>query len=332
MSYNAQIKAEEQISRMCTAARYFAILTVISAHITIRTSEILADLYSVIGSIGVIVFLIISGYYYKKESISVLIRKKMKTIIFPWLLLGSLVYITDSLLTGRGLSIVACIEWVVGYKTYLYFVTILVLCFVLFYYRNLYTMIFAIAINIVSIILTYLGMLNPFFTRLHMTAYLNVFNWIGFFALGLLLRRVNAEKIMLFIKKVRWLFLVLSVTIVIVVVFFKLKVGYFSAWGWMFELICALGIFSLCSFEWTYNKHIISVSRFSFAIYLSHMLTKIVVAKLYSIHPSITIFANLLVLEFTWFMLWLGELIASKIKLGKLYDVMLGIREKKINK
>ena len=78
---------DKKISQMFTIARVFAILTVISAHITIRTSQVIANLYSTIGSIGVILFLITSGYYFKKEAPSVMIKKKMVSIyaMIKWL-------------------------------------------------------------------------------------------------------------------------------------------------------------------------------------------------------------------------------------------------------
>ena len=323
------MSAEKQISRMFTAARLFAVLTVISAHTTIRNSEIIANLYVAIGSIGVIVFFLAAGYFFKRERIGTFLAKKAKTIVLPWLVLGTAVYAVNCILNGSRMGIGSWMEWLLGYKTYLYFVTVILLCFALFYYHNLVTLTGAIVLNALSLTLTCLGVLEPVIKALHITNFLNVFNWIGFFAIGILLRRIPFEKCFAFFKRTRILALGISVSCVALVTFTGYKVGYFSPLGWAFELICAWSIFGLCTFEWTYNRLSASVAEMSYAIYILHMMFVGILAKLYALHPGIALFANGIVLAFTYLVLVAGRYVAGRLKIGTVYDLLLGIRPSK---
>ena len=48
-------------------ARVFAIISVIAAHITLSEPHWVYKMINAIGSIGVVVFIILSGYFYKPE-------------------------------------------------------------------------------------------------------------------------------------------------------------------------------------------------------------------------------------------------------------------------
>jgi len=326
-----KLPAQKEISKMCTVARTVAMLTVISAHLTIRTSEVVSNLYQTIGSIGVVVFLLISGYYYEKTPLVNMVPKKIKTVVLPWLLLGSLVWVVDSLLNGRSLNVLSWIQWLMGYKTYLYFVVVLLVCFVLFYIRNSVTLWIAVALNVVSIALTACGVpfVKQILDSLHLTNYLNVFNWVGFFALGILAQSLDAEKILAFLKKTRLLALGFSSIATAVIAFTDVEVGYFSALGWLYELLCAWSIFDLCTFDFAYNKVTVSISETSYAIYLIHLMFTGILAKIYGFNAVLSLFANVIVLSFTWGLLILGEVLANKCRLGDVYRLLLGIRRRK---
>lgn len=326
MTNTCEVSAEKQISRMFAAARLFAILTVISAHIAIRNSAVIAKFYSAVGSIGVIVFFIAAGYYLKQDKPFLFIKKKAKTILLPWMVLGTAVYVVNSILNGSGLSLFSWVQWQFGYKTYLYFVPVVMVCFVLFYYNNLLTLIAAIILNGLSLMLTCSGVLEPVIVALHITNYLNVFNWIGFFALGILLRRIPVEKSFAFFKQTRLFALCLSVFCIVLITFTDYKVGYFSPFGWAFELVCTWSILGVCTFERAHNKFFVSVSEMSYAIYILHMMFVGVLAKVYGLHPALSLFANVIVLLFTWFVLTAGRCIAGRVKLAKVYNLFLGIR------
>lgn len=320
---------EKKISRMFTAARAIAILTVISAHTTIKTSEYIAGLYSAIGSIGVVVFFLISGYYFKRESPLVMIKKKLRMIIVPWVVIGSAVFVVNSLLAHSTIGITPYIEWMLGYKTYLYFVIVLIVCFVLFYYNNLITLITAVTLNAASVILTNAGILDPIVEKLHITNYINVFNWIGFFALGILLKRIDPDKLYRFIVKTRDISLGFSAVATILITFQGYKVGYFSELGWLYELVSAWSIFGLCTYKITHGKIMTDVSGSSYAIYLLHMMFVGILGKVYQLHFSISLFANIIVIVFVYLLIVVGRSVFYKINLGGVYDLLLGLRADK---
>lgn len=320
------LSADKKISKMFTVARAVAILSVISAHTTIKTSTVVADLYSTIGSIGVVLFFIMAGYYYKKYPLMVLVKKKTVSIVLPWLVIGSVVWAVNSFLNSSSFAVGDLVLWLVGYKTYLYYVTVLLVCFALFYFNNIGTLILAIILNIASLALTVSGVLDPIIEKLHITNYLNVFNWFGFFAIGCLLKRINAEKLYGFIKKTRLIWILLSVMATITITLTGYKVGYFSPLGWAYELISMLSILGLCTFEFSYNKLSVSISEMSYAIYLSHLMFTGILAKIYGIHIATSLLANVIILVFIWLLLLACKFIAQKIKLGKIYNSIIGLR------
>jgi len=327
MDRTCEITAEQSISRMFTASRLLAILTIISAHINIKNSEIISNFYSAIGSIGVIVFLIAAGYYFKPNKQPIhFIKKKAVSIAIPWIVLGSMVYVVNSILIGSRLGILSWIGWLVGYKTYLYFVPVILICFVLFYYHNLPTLIVAMGLNVVSLSLTSAGILEPVVKTLHITNYLNFFNWIGFFAVGILLRRIPYEKCITFFTRTRIPVLCFSIFGVVLVTFTEYRVGYFSSFGWVFELICAWSVFGVCTCKRIYNKFSVSVSETSYGIYILHMMFVGILGKIYSVHPIVSVFANIIVMLFTHLVLLVGRRAAKKLDMERLYSCITGIR------
>lgn len=319
---------ENKISAIFRNARAVAILTVIAAHITVKNLNWLSHLYSVIGSIGVIVFFIISGYYYKKEKFSILCKKKLISVILPWIILGSIVYIVNTLLAGNNITLLEWFKWLIGYKTYLYFIPVLLCCFLIFYYHNLISIIIAMAITAISLVLTVIGVITPILEMGHITNYMNICNWVGFFALGLLLKKIDPMKFYSFIKKTRWIWIISSLCFTILLIILQYKVGYFSALGWLYELIAAFSVFGLCSFEFMNNRLVFSISNFSYPIYILHMLFIGVLAKIYNLHLCLLMISNIIVLFAVWGLLCLGLYIAKKIKLDKIYKICIGIRLK----
>lgn len=81
-------QSEIVISESLFVMKAFAIISVIAAH-CVYTDMYAQRLTSLIGTIGVPVFLIVSGYYFnKEEQWNVLAKKKMKRIVVPWIFMG----------------------------------------------------------------------------------------------------------------------------------------------------------------------------------------------------------------------------------------------------
>ena len=100
-----------------------------------------------------------------------------------------------------------------------------------------------------------------------------------------------------------------------------------SALGWLYELISAFSIFGLCTFKFLQNKFIIDISESSYAIYLLHMAFVGICAKIYGLHFSVSLVANIIVLLVVFGLILLGKIIAKIIKLENVYNICLGLRK-----
>ena len=325
----------KKCSAMFTVSRAFSLISIVAAHIVFPPSDFdfLNKLYSAVGSIGVVVFLFISAYYYNTQKFSSLLqmlKKKFISIGIPWAVLGTFTYLYNAILSGN-LDIIKWLAWLVGYKTYLYFLTILFLCFVIFYRANKTFCYFCIPISLISIMLTAGGILDPVISFLHITDYLNIFNWIGIFAVGQLLKDLDAKRLYTFIFKYRLLWTLLFALSVTAVIIFELKIGYFSFVGIYFEILGALFIFSVSSFKIFSNRLFSSIANNSFSVYLIHLPLIGILDRVYNLSAFSQAISVFLVILVAHFILEFAKLIVVKTKCKKIFYLILGFRDRKVS-
>lgn len=327
---------DKNCSVMFTVARTFSILSIVCAHITFPAycPQVISRIYSILGSIGVVVFLFISGYYYnnkKYHSFFEMLKLKLITIGIPWIFLGSILYVYNALMNSFDITLLEWIKWIFGYKTYLYYLTILLICFIVFYQAKRILYIISIPITIVSIVLTAMGLMSPILEFFHITNYLNPFNWFGIFALGSLLRTISSQSLYTFIQKTRWLIILIFLLILLLLCVFELKVGYFSYIGIYFESVGALLIFAISTFK-AFNISIFErISNNSFAIYLIHMAVIGVSGKIYNLHPITQLLAAVFIVLVSHFALEFCRFVILKLKAEKFLNPLFGFRNKKIS-
>lgn len=319
------------ISNMVIVARTLALISIVSAHIifTQTTPLWISEIYKLLAPVGVVTYFIISGYYYhidKYGSFFYVLKKKLKTIGIPWLVLGSIGYFYNAILS-KDISIVSYLKFILGNGSYLYFLIMLFLCFIIFYFfKSKIFCIVAILLNILSLELTAMGVLEPVTKALHITDYLNIFNWIGFFAFGVLLQRVDTDKLYNAVKKLRVLSIMVFVLFFVVLFITKIKTGYFSYVGWIYEFIGAVAILAVSSFDFLNIKLIRKVSNDSFTVYLIHFMVIGVFDRLYNIALPLQLFANIIVICISFVAIELCMFISKKIKIEKIVCVILGVR------
>lgn len=326
---------EQKISSTVTVARAFALVSIACAHIGFSggASSVLSKIYSVLGSIGVICYLICSAYYYnpRKYTFIGLLKNKAITLGLPWIFLGTVGYLYNAILS-KNLSVIGYLKWIIGNGSFLYFLTILILCFLIFYRTNNTILYCAIGVNIVSLILTAAGVLAPVISALHITNYLNIFNWVGVFALGMLLKQVSAEKLYSVLHKTRIIAPCAFVIAVAVVCIFDIKTGYFSYIGIYFELLGALAILGVSTFGVLENKLIYDISNMSFTIYLIHMMVIGVFDRVYNLHFILQAVATFIVIGICYIILFVGRYLIKLIKLEKYLYPLFGFRNRQIGK
>lgn len=186
---------EKRNSKAFYVVKAFAILSVIFAHCTYSGTPTVQAITDLLGGIGVPIFLASAAVFFnEKEDWRSFWFKKLKNIVCPWILFGVITYLGGVFLGGNGtFGIVKLLHWCIGYGSWMYFVTILLMCYAIF--RAIrwdglpYVM---IALFLLSNILDVFG-INPI-TNL-IGSYLNVFTRIGYFAIGILLKKASVMKL-----------------------------------------------------------------------------------------------------------------------------------------
>ena len=324
---------DQRISTVITVARAFALISIVCAHIgfSADTPYVIAKLYSAIASIGVVCYLFASGYYYnpQKYTFAGLLKNKAITIVLPWVFLGTLSYLYNAILS-KNLSLLGYFKWIIGNGSFLYFMTVLVLCFLIFYRTNKIVLFASIIVNLISLTLTATKIIDPVINALHITNYLNILNWVGIFAIGMLVKKIPAEKFYLFIRKTRFVFLGLFAIAVALVCVFDIWVGYFSYVGIWLELLGTLAILGISTVKFFENKFVFDVSNLSFTVYLVHMMVIGVFDRLYNIHPITQSMAVLIIIGICYGVLVAARWVIKLIKLEKYLFPLLGFRTRKV--
>lgn len=167
-----------------------AIISVIAAHCNAISEEgskfaqISSLLLQNIGTWGVICFFVISGYLFHVSSSKIFFMKKLKYICVPWVISATCVYLYVYL-RKPPVTLLSWINFVVGNGSYLYYLTVLMMFYVIFFaFPFMCTEVAFIICELataVSVLWFYnIGGVNP---------YLNPLNWIGYFTLGMQMRK-----------------------------------------------------------------------------------------------------------------------------------------------
>lgn len=122
------------------ALKVFALFSIVSAHcwtIATKTNQInnvFSSILSQIGSIGVGIFFILSGYLFfkNKRSFSAFFLNKIKTVMIPWILVGTTVYFYV-FFRKEGVELNSWINFLLGNGSYLYYLTLLIVFYLMFF-------------------------------------------------------------------------------------------------------------------------------------------------------------------------------------------------------
>lgn len=184
----------ERLSEQNSTALYFvkvmAIFASVAAHVSLidRTTilrEIVTRFWDMFSCISVGNFLIVAGILYTRTTgdSKPFWKRKLHNMVVPWLFCGTLTYVYR-LLCGIPGSILEYFYWLLGNGSWLYYVTLHLLMLALFkpLWRCTAALWGCVVLNAVQLIFPFVP--SPFGND-----YLNSANWVGFFALGILLRR-----------------------------------------------------------------------------------------------------------------------------------------------
>lgn len=254
-------------------AKAFAILSVICAHMTFTNEYMVADIIrSCLAQIGVCVFFILSGFFYKRQEndCKEFWSKKLNNVLVPWFLISTCTFML-SVVINRSLSgfPLSYVKYFLGFGSLYWYMTISFILFAVFkYITKNWQLVLCVIISIISVYLSFFNIIphNQYFNQ-----YLNPFNWVGFFALGILLRKFNLLDKLTNTKAFVLSFIGLAISIVAATVFREKEfMSYIDATSLFTEVF---GFTAVLNFSnWLANsKLLVDIGKKSFFIYLMHI-------------------------------------------------------------
>lgn len=259
--------ADFSVSQSFYKIRGCAIISVAYAHSAPFSNVVLDNLSSLLGIIGVPLFLIASGYYFRKQTWLEFFSNKLHNIVCPWIIWGTVAFVLSCIALGGDVTIKRYVSYMIGYGTWLYYVPIYIIITVTFnFLSSRLFLISSLFFSLVSCMLSYYNIYE--YTSL--TPYLNPFNWIGFYALGVLLKTINikswAEN-----RAITVVLLVLCVVLLsFIAIHFQMKICYWNPICFVIELLCFFLISNICT-RLKNDGLLVSFGRYSFLIYFLHM-------------------------------------------------------------
>lgn len=170
--------------------RGIAILSVAYAHSLSISSYPLNGITKLLAVIGVPLFLICSGYFFKHsdEGLKEVLNKKIRTIVIPWLIWGTLAFVLECCRGTYELSCGQLLRFILGNGTWLYYVPV----YLTIYF--LYTAVHCDKLDRIVIILFIVSNIITWYSEVslfpdYLTCYQNPLNFIGYFAIGQFLKK-----------------------------------------------------------------------------------------------------------------------------------------------
>lgn len=325
---------DRNISRCIWCAKAIAILSVIIAHSDFQNVRIdwLVALFQKIGTMGVPVFFVLSAYYYRPTKYVSLweLLYSRKSTFFPWIILAGVCYLWSNLRMGKEINVQTCLQFVLGYNSLFYFLSVLILLQLIFYILRFVSIRkmagICIALSIVSTELAAFEITDGIVAKAGLTNYLNIFNWIGFFAIGLYLQSKENSEIIRYIKKnFACVILIWGILFALSSYIENGQNGYFSMLGIFMESASVIIIlrlaWSICHYDW-----IAQLGKHSFAIYLIHINIVPVVNKFLGGDVFGEIVSPVCTYTISFLIIWCVCGLLKKMKMSCLTKYLLGVR------
>lgn len=312
-----------------------AIFCVVCAHIstvpevTTGFNNLISDILHYIGTMGVPIFFIVSGFLFagSKKNFGIFWKDKVFSVIIPWIFCYTLLYFYIIIRKG-GFSLHTWFQTVFGFYSSSYYMVMLIVFYLIFWKlrSNIFYMGIMAALSIFSILCTGWEFGIEFINHWCGTYYLNPLNWAVFFIAGI------------FWRKSKYKFTGISYRLFPVCLFFSVlyyiimevsgeAVWYFSKYSLIGNCINILFLFSISNFFLTkkcgwvkkigYNSYSIYLTNQFFAGGVIFLTNKSGIAVFTLIRPILVII-----------IIMVGIQILTKIlkQRGSLLYMLIGIR------
>lgn len=301
------MKIDKELSNWVYGLRMIAIISVVIAHTSILSDNkyVIKYLFSYFSIIGVALFYILSGFffYFDKSSTKKFVIKKLKRLVVPWFSLGTVVYIYMYI---RKDDYMNYIDFIFGNGSYLYFMTVLLIFYILFYkFRNNSYFI------VISFIVSLLYVAVPFglYSNAKMPLYMFPLNYMLYFSFGLFLAQKNLLK--KFIEKCIHYRTIIAI-LYIISLFVLINNDILYPENLLFKLLGILLVFAYINqiSKLSFSK---SIGENTLSIYLLHMPFAGAVSYLANIVDNIFVWAisPVLILILTYSLIQISTMIAG---------------------
>ncbi|MHC1682798.1 MAG: acyltransferase family protein [Clostridiaceae bacterium] len=317
----------------------FAVISIVSAHCGLVQSEfseinqIISRIIRSIGALGVPIFYVVSGFLFSKnkKSFIVFFKSKITSLIIPWILCGSAVYLYVALRKGE-VTLSNWILWILN-GGYLYYLTVLMIFYLIYFYfyKSKIFIYGSMALSFTSILATSL-FLYQLIIPFKIDPYINPLNWMLYFSTGLVIGRNNLllTVVKFVLRKRRLLILsMLLFFIMLVIAFSDTYLGYWRIFFIPVEFVAFLVVlgFSFILSE-KKNNLLTLVGLESYSIYLLHFPIAGIVANLLNRMDLwwTTPFRPIIVIIITMAGIWIYKYLAKKLNVEKLAGILIGSR------
>ena len=256
--------------------RAIAIVSVLCAHSSFIISdkiwdEINSKLLLLFGLVGVPIYFINSGYFYsnnKPSNYTNLIKKKLVKIFIPWLLLSSIVYLYIILRKGGG-GLVNYIEFIIGIGNYTYFLSVLVIFYLMFLkvkFSN-FIIVIGLSVSVISSFLTTMGYFD------YIDPYINPLNWLVYFLLGVILKKYNLLlKLISILEPLKYYLLTLLSIFIVLIIRNDYYPYYWNPFAYIFIPFFIIVSLSFLKCQCRHSWQLIELGKLTLPIYLIHSL------------------------------------------------------------
>lgn len=274
----------ERESRAFFIIKAFAIFSVLVSHL----SNIICDLgtFTTVSTValepwsimGVPIFITVSGFFYRRKphDAKAFWKKKGITIVMPWIIAGFLRNLVDIVLYHSREPFLYYVQRMLGFNSSFYFPFLLILLFAVFKLMGKRPALLWVSIGVsaVSLVLETLGF--NYVSILLGTPSLNVFNWMGFFALGMLARRYRWDRRLAQSPVAGWISVAVFAVLYGLTAFGEFKEGgitYYRMDAAVFELSALLALYFLSYRLASRRQRILcEIGSCTYCVYLYHLV------------------------------------------------------------
>lgn len=276
-----ELKNKHTFSDYCYVLRGLAIISVAYAHSLTLSTPYLQRIGAILGLAGVPLFLVLSGLWFKESSWRQLIDKLIRDIGMPWLIWGTFGYIISLFLGAVKCGVLSYVAFICGHGTWLYYLLVYVVIRLIFNKLNRggYLLAF-ILISLVSSVLSYYNQVYCNTVGQFITPWQNPLNWLGFFAIGIIIKRHNlirrVQEMQLFVKASIFVLPLAPATMLACV---SSKINYWNPLAIAFEYSVISGAFVIAMY--CYKSKLLKVlGENSLLLYLLHIQLGIAIANI----------------------------------------------------